>query len=239
MKNKNIGDIVVKAKSNERYLEIVLKKYQPLLKKTANLLYSPGLVGVSYDELILEGEYGLLKAVKGYDPTKGNFGGYARKWVHGEMCALVRKMGNSIPLSQRDLRIRKAQIHLEEYGELPVKYGDISESDLKKLLPSVHSNYEDEMLSDNLFVVDDFTDDSNHRMDMKSQLKIVKEVMLSVLTPLETKVVLMLNGFYSNEQLSLRAVASKIEYSPEGVRQINERAIRKIREKLGDGAGFF
>lgn len=244
MIKKNENEIILMAKTDEVALEIIINKYKPLLLNVASRFSLDGLMGITLDDLITEGVLGLVKAIERFDPKKGKFSTYARKWIHGEMSDLVTVLGNSIPIkNRRDRKIKRAQDYYAVHGVLPKGYEDISEQELNKVLPRVvpvglpNQQYDEgysRKMEDMLFVEEGFEEEVISEIDTKNEFSKVYAVMKTVLTPMELKVVLAINGFNGqNRPMTASEVGEKMGYSGEWIRRTNINATNKIKERLG------
>ena len=67
-------------------------------------------------------------------------------------------------------------------------------------------------------------------MVMRKYLREKTQEMLKILTQKEKKILLMRYSFFSGEKNTLKDIGEKLAISPETVRQIEMRALKKIRE---------
>ena len=75
---------------DEREIARLVENYLPLVAKHADRVWVSARLGLTRDDLISAGCYGLLLAARRFDPTRGvGFGVFARSHVHG---ALMREI---------------------------------------------------------------------------------------------------------------------------------------------------
>src|SRR3954469_16218527 len=96
----------------------LVEAFMPLISSTAR-----GYRGarVEHAELLQEGVVGLLRALEGYDPSRGvPFWGYAAWWVKQAMQQLVAELARPVVLSDRAMR------HLARLRDVLQKGGEAS-----------------------------------------------------------------------------------------------------------------
>jgi RNA polymerase sigma factor (sigma-70 family) len=79
---------------DEREIARLVENYMPLVVKHADRVWVSARLGVTRDDLISAGCYGLLLAARRFDPSRGvGFGVFARSHVHG---ALMREINGAM-----------------------------------------------------------------------------------------------------------------------------------------------
>ena len=79
---------------DEREIARLVENYLPLVAKHADRVWISARLGLTRDDLISAGCYGLLLAARRFDPTRGvGFGVFARSHVHG---ALMREINSAM-----------------------------------------------------------------------------------------------------------------------------------------------
>tara|TARA_R100000664_G_C2743235_1_gene131453 strand:- start:284 stop:1084 length:801 start_codon:yes stop_codon:yes gene_type:complete len=205
-------------RSNLRFVISVAKQYQNK--------------GLNLSDLIAEGNYGLMKAAKRFDHTKGfRFISYAVWWIKqtitqslNENSRTIRVPVNVITENQKLYKeLQKASSHDEEQ--------EIKEKSTAKHMPTTTSLFTkiDEEGSE---LIDLIEDDSCGRPDFcadeEIQLKKELEAVLSVLTEREQDIIKRYFGLYGESQ-TLEAIGEEYSLTKERIRQIKEKAIRKLR----------
>ncbi|HNQ82333.1 MAG TPA: RNA polymerase sigma factor RpoD/SigA [Bacteroidales bacterium] len=219
-------------KANLRFVVSVAKQYQNQ--------------GLSLPDLINEGNLGLIKAAQRFDETRGfKFISYAVWWIRQSILQALAEQSRLVrlPLNQVGSlnKIKKATSRLEqEYERLPsveeiAKKLDIPEHKLDKAM-RITTRYvsmdapiaEDE---DTKFL-DVFVSDDTPRTDtnlMRESLNKEIQRSLSTLTDKERDVINLYYGIGMNHGLTLDEIGAKFNLTRERVRQIKEKAIRRLK----------
>jgi RNA polymerase primary sigma factor len=198
--------------------------------------------GLQLSDLINEGNYGLIKAASKFDHTRGfRFISYAVWWIKqsiiqslNDNARVIRLPSNVInKLSTLKKEIEKFKLENERepvFGDVlkNVEFDNFSESDLptcKSLNDVINEDgselhevlFNQDEVSDNFYEIDDI---------VKSEI----ENVLSTLTDRERVIIEYYYGLNSNyEPMTLEAIGDKFNLTKERIRQIKERAIRKLR----------
>ena len=196
-------------------------------------------------DLIQEGNVGLIKAAEKFDFRKNvRFSTYASFWIRQSIARAISNKSRMIRFPHRKeerlRKISKAQQKLtRDLGRDPhleeiVEETKIDEKDVRSTLtlPSRIVSIESTSDSD-LFSLKHVVDDPKYSPDyivMRNYLKEKTQLMLDILTEKEKKVLLLRYSFLQGERYTLKEIGKKLEISPETVRQIEMRALRKIRE---------
>ena len=221
-------------KANLRFVVSVAKQYQNQ--------------GLSLPDLINEGNLGLIKAAKRFDETRGfKFISYAVWWIRQSILQALAEQSRIVrlPLNQVGSlnKISKAYSKLEqEYErepsveelaavlELPVeKVADtqrVSGKHVSMDAPFVQG--EDNSLIDVLENTDSPRADS---FLLSESLAQEIERSLNTLTEREREVIKLFFGIGMNHGLTLEEIGAKFDLTRERVRQIKEKAIRRLRHK--------
>jgi RNA polymerase primary sigma factor len=219
-------------KANLRFVVSVAKQYQNQ--------------GLSLPDLINEGNLGLIKAAQRFDETRGfKFISYAVWWIRQSILQALAEQSRLVrlPLNQVGSlnKIKKATSRLEQEFERPpsveeiARKLDIPEHKLDKAL-RITTRYvsmdapiaEDE---DTKFL-DVFVSDDTPRTDnnlMRESLNKEIQRSLSTLTEKERDVINLYYGIGMNHGLTLDEIGAKFNLTRERVRQIKEKAIRRLK----------
>ncbi len=227
-------------KANLRFVVSVAKQYQNQ--------------GLSLSDLINEGNVGLMKAGKRFDETKGfKFISYAVWWIRQsilqaivEYSRIVRlplnKVGSYNKVNEAFLtfvqEFEREPTH-EELGELldmtPKEVANMLKGGGRHLSVDAPLSGEegDSTMLDLLAKDDGFSPDGNL---MDQSLKEEVQQGLSILSPREVEVLSSYYGLNSHKALTLEEIGELYGLTRERVRQIKERAIRRLRKAYNRNA---
>lgn len=205
--------------------------------------------GLSFMDLIQAGNVGLIKAVDKFDHTMGNkFSTYAVWWIRQTIRRTLTRQGHSIRLPsylrQRMVKFHRTAQRLEKKtGRQPTpeevadELGVENVRRLRRLLlvgqhtlslntPVDGKEGEGELA----YYIEDKDSPSPQQLVQKHMLKEeIKAVMEEVLTSKELMVIKQRFGLGGWQPHTLQALADRLGVSRERVRQIEKRALRKLR----------
>ncbi len=219
--------------ANLRFVVSVAKQYQHQ--------------GLSLPDLINEGNLGLIKAAKKFDETRGfKFISYAVWWIRQSILQALAEQSRIVrlPLNQVGA-VNKIYRYFAEFQQ---KYNreptnleisedlDISIKKIEQVLKAAgkHVSMDAPLTTDS---------DSNTLMDVMvndgidpSDDTLIKESLLNeierALTTLPEREAVIIRYFFgiNGEELSLREIGDKLGLTRERVRQLKERALRKLQK---------
>lgn len=221
-------------KANLRFVVSVAKQYQNK--------------GLFLGDLINEGNLGLIKAAKRFDETRGfKFISYAVWWIRqsikqalGEQSRIVRLPLNRVGALNR---ITKAVSALEQKFERKPTTNELAEEldmsvfevvdtqNISGRQLSMDAPFEQERDSRLLSVIPDDKQPSTDYTLMNESLKTEVRRALSTLTEREAKIIRLAFGFDLDHSLTLEEIGEKFNLTRERIRQIKERALRRLRDK--------
>jgi RNA polymerase primary sigma factor len=218
-------------KANLRFVVSVAKQYQNQ--------------GLSLGDLINEGNLGLIKAAKRFDETRGfKFISYAVWWIRQSILQALAEQSRIVRLPLNRVgtlnKIGKAFSQLEQEYErdpsteelaqiLDMNAGEITDT-LKIAGRHISVDAPFAQGDDNRLL--DVLQNDSHRPDhglMRESLCIEVERSLSALTPREADVIRSYFGIGMENPLTLEEIGEKFKLTRERVRQIKEKAIRRLR----------
>ncbi|NMB83081.1 MAG: RNA polymerase sigma factor RpoD/SigA [Ignavibacteria bacterium] len=252
---QEIGKVDLLTPEDEIFLAIQIKKGdQKALEKLvkANLRFVVSVAkqyqnqGLSLGDLINEGNLGLIKAAKRFDETRGfKFISYAVWWIRQSILQALAEQSRIVRLPLNRVgalnKIGKAYSNLEqEYEREPSAHElaqelsmDISEvSDTLKIsgrhvsMDAPFSQGEENRLLDVLS--SDEIPSPDYTL-MSESLRREIERVLSSLSDREAEVIKLYFGLNKEHSLTLEEIGEKFNLTRERVRQIKEKAIRRLK----------
>ena len=218
--------------ANLRFVVSVAKQYQNQ--------------GLTLPDLINEGNLGLIKAAQRFDETRGfKFISYAVWWIRQSILQALAEQSRIVrlPLNQVGSlnKINKAFSKLEQEFERPP-----SSDELATALDLPEEKVKDTMKVSGRHVSVDapFAEgEDNSLLDVmvnndspKADIELMRESLqreiersLSTLTDREKDVVMLFFGIGMQHGLTLEEIGAKFDLTRERVRQIKEKAIRRLR----------
>ena len=220
-------------KGNLRFVVSVAKQYQNQ--------------GLSLADLINEGNLGLLKAAERYDETRGfKFISYAVWWIRQSILQAISEQSRIVRLPQNQVgsmsKINRVLNKFEQENERRPSIEELSEhTDLpeEKIDEALSANTrhvsvdapfadnEDNSLLDVLVNEDAPSVDSTLE---EESLKTEIRQALKILNDRERKVIEAFFGINNGHEMTLEEIGVKYGLTRERVRQIKEKAIKRLRE---------
>ena len=217
--------------ANLRFVVSVAKQYQHQ--------------GLSLSDLINEGNLGLIKAAQRIDETKGfKFISYAVWWIRQSILQALAEQGRLVRLPQNKIgtynKANKAYIAFEQEHEREPSSEELagilemSETEITNIFTSntrhtsldapVHEA-EDVAMGDLLPGAND-TDEDVMRDSLRNEIKRI----LKSLSGREAEIISAYFGLEGDEGPSIEEIGEKYDLTKERIRQIKERAIKRLQK---------
>lgn len=219
-------------KANLRFVVSVAKQYQNQ--------------GLSLPDLINEGNLGLIKAAKRFDETRGfKFISYAVWWIRQSILQALAEQSRIVrlPLNQVGSlnKIKKETSRLEQKFERMPSADEIAEAleipeykiDAALKISTRYISMDAPLAQDedtkfiDVFVSEDDTTTDNALIKESLSKEIQRS--LSTLSDKERDVLYLYYGIGMNHGLTLEEIGAKFDLTRERVRQIKEKAIRRLK----------
>ncbi|NQW28748.1 MAG: sigma-70 family RNA polymerase sigma factor [Flammeovirgaceae bacterium] len=221
-------------KSNLRFVVSVAKQYQNR--------------SLPLNDLINEGNLGLIKAAKKFDETKGfKFISYAVWWIRQSIMQALAEQSRIVRLPMNKSgainQIRRAYAELEQkYEREPTEEElaeilDMKPSEIRNTLgaevkqTSMDAPFGEEESGSLLDVLENVTTGpTDGQLVFNDSLKVETLRALSTLTAREREVIMMSFGIGLDNPYTLEEIGDAMGLTRERVRQIREKALQKLRE---------
>jgi RNA polymerase primary sigma factor len=219
-------------KANLRFVVSIAKKYQTS--------------GISLLDLINEGNMGLIKAAEKFDPDRGyHFISYAVWWIRqaiilaiSQKTSLIRLPLNRTADMQKIDKVHKKLEHKLGREPAPSEIAeelDMNDEEINHLRNisqdyiSLDATYGDSEDTTILSMVVDQRIDSPDKKVLDESLRDALNSVLNTLTPSEADILKMRFGLDGYKPMSLQQIGEKFHLSKERIRQIEKKAIRRLR----------
>ena len=222
--------------SNLRFVVAVAKKYQGQ--------------GLPLEDLIDEGNIGLLIAMDKFEPDKGyHFISYAVWWIRQSIMKAICEKSRAVrlPLNRANelIQIQKAQKSLiHETGSSDVSIEEIAKAaGLDKTLVNELLSISRETVSFDTPVsngnessttkLGDFIEDEGYGPEELAMQKCLKEdinAVLDTLSDKEKEIIILRFGLNNNAPMSLKEIGELYNLTKERIRQIEKRALERLKQ---------
>lgn len=160
-------------------------------------------MGLSYSDLIAEGNYGLIKAMEKFDASKGNKAiSYSVWWIRQSILEALNKR-NSL-----------------ESEDLP---SDVDAPERKMEDSEFYKEKSEETINE--VFINDYNEFNNNSRDSKELVSL----MLKLLSEKEKKIIVGYFGLDGGKPMTLDEIGEELNLTKERVRQISNKALKKMR----------
>lgn len=200
--------------------------------------------GVPFEDLINEGNLGLIKAVNKFDETRGfKFISYAVWWITQHIRNAIQKTGRTIRLpahvTESMGKMYRASLELEQEIEREPsmeELAEISDTTVKWIENLVKAYSSSISLEDNSTInkpLIEYLISNDSRPEMQLMKESLKKEILNMMSLLRKRDAYILTEYYGlgdNEPKTLEQIGQSLNLSSERIRQIKERTLQHLRK---------
>ncbi|MEK6829581.1 MAG: RNA polymerase sigma factor RpoD/SigA [Nanoarchaeota archaeon] len=245
-------ELAIKAKNGDQ--KAMKKLVESNLRFVLSIAKEYTYTGIPLEDLIQEGNLGIIKAVDRFDETKGfRFISYAVWWIRQSIMQSAYETGSSVRLPVNRINainkvLRANDALSKELGREPsireivdfytnkeTGESELSEKDISSAYTdggmeiSLNSTYSEESGTE---LHESIEGDGFREIEgniNKNSLKTEIDEVLDELTERESIILKMYFGIGNNQEMTLAEIGEKIGLTNERVRQIKEFALKKLR----------
>lgn len=206
-------------------------------------------IGLPLMDLISEGNIGLMKAVERFDPSRGaKLSTYSVWWIKQSIKRALANQSKTIRLPMHVVwnisKMHKASRNLQQTlgreatdeeiaDELGMKASRVAQMRVAAIRPaSLDARIGDEESGTFGEVVEDENAEAPHRRFEEETMKSMLREMVQSLTPREAAIICARFGLDGARNKTLEEVGEQFQVTRERVRQIESKALIKLRTKL-------
>ena len=186
--------------------------------------------GIDLSDLIAEGNYGLMKAIKNFDWSKNNrFISYAVWWIKQSILQTLNDNSRTIRLPVNVVQeMQKEKRENEKTNkELSSKFATLP----RMIDLDMHINEDGDTLID--VIKNDNVESPDEIFNTKD---VLKQKMMEIMSVLDEREKVIVEDYYgiTGTPRTLEDIGSDFGLTKERVRQIKEKALRKLRNECSD-----
>lgn len=240
----------IKEENDEQARQLLILSNLRLVISVAKKSLNSGLPLI---DLISEGNLGLIKAINKFDYTKGHrFSTYAIWWIKQSIKKAIINTGRDIRIpSYKYEQYSKVNRIISEYvlkhGVQPSNAYIADELNLKENKVALLINEFQEIISlnevigENIFLEDIIGTDTDIESDIikEDQINEMRKLLDNVLTPREKEILEYRYGLYNMKVHTLKEIGEMLGITRERVRQIEKKAIVKLKQHFANYKNFY
>ena len=230
-REKELSEIMCSDSCSERQKEQI---YKELLEGNLRFVITVAKQyqnqGIDLSDLIAEGNYGLMKAIKNFDWTKNNrFISYAVWWIKQSILQTLNDNSRTIRLPVNVVQeMQKEKRENEKTNkELSSKFATLP----RMIDLDMHINEDGDTLID--VIKNDNVEAPDEIFNTKD---VLKQKMMDIMSVLDEREKVIVEDYYgiTGTPRTLEDIGSDFGLTKERVRQIKEKALRKLRNECSD-----
>jgi RNA polymerase sigma-32 factor len=252
-------------KDEEFQLAVKYRKYDDIeaahklitsnLRFVVKVAFEYKAYGVKIQDLVQEGNIGLMMAVKKFNPYKGyRFISYAIWWIRAYMQNFIIKTWSLVKIgttqAQKKIfyKIGKVRKALESDGENDKRYErlardlDVAKEDIIEMEQRMSSRdlsldtpFDEGQELTHLDLLKEESPDQEEAIGQEEEKKIREREVQNALKRLNEKEVYVIKSrIMAEEPLTLQQIGDHLKLSRERVRQIESEALKKLKKEFGD-----
>lgn len=234
-----------KAGDEEAFKKIIVANQKLVVKEALKYYFKED----NFLDLVNEGNKGLIEALKRFDSARENrFYTYALWWVRSEIRRYLSKNQKIISFPDifynnylnfkkvyfnlnKKLKRRPTEKELAKELGIPEKKVKVLLSVPDEIISLDKADNDDDHPSLSSLLPDKSSSDPQDIMIGLSVRDLVRED-VEELTDKEAQVIKLRYGFLEKDPMKLREIAKRMSMSPEGIRRIELKALKKLKDRL-------
>ena len=229
---------------SERNRNIIMEHYLPIVKYTADRIYTKLPDKVEVDDLVSAGIFGLMDAIDAYDPLRGvKFETYCTPRIRGSILdelrsmdwvpRLVRARAHQLERARRTLETHLGRIptdkEIAEELEMNAEEFHRLQRDANAIgLVSLNNKYSDYNSEKEICEIDIVQDAKSEDPLVEAQKRDLKNLLTKGLTRAERLIVVL----YYYEEMTMKEIGATLDLSESRVSQMHSSIVARLQAQL-------